>query len=136
MIRPLRQTDYMVTKRLFQDTFEMEGDPHFVTSWASRSHDATLGYWIDDVLVGAAIVSGNSLDYIFIHEDYRGDGTGTKLLKAVIDVCPNIHLTPVDDPDIKKWYMRNGFHLSRQDGDRELYVRHTHNTRINRQPHK
>jgi GNAT superfamily N-acetyltransferase len=135
MIRPLRQTDYMVTKRLFQEAFAMSEEPYFVAAWSSRDPASTLGFWNKDVLVGAAIVSDNRLEYIFMHDEYRGDGTGTQLLNAVIAKCPNIHLTPVDDPAIKAWYRRNGFHMATQKGEYELYVRHTHNTRTNPRLH-
>ena len=129
MIKPLKQTDYAVTKQLFQSVFAMSERPHFVVAWANREPTSTLGVWYRGVLVGAAIVAGNRLEYIFINDNFRGGGTGTQLLKAVIATCPNIHLTPVVDPAVKAWYMRNGFHVSLTCGEYEVFVRHTHNTR-------
>jgi GNAT superfamily N-acetyltransferase len=129
MIRPLKQTNYTVTKRLFQEAFNMSEDPYFITAWRKRNIDATLGYWIHGTLVGAAIVSAGCLHYIYIHNEHRGGGVGTKLLKAVLTACPNIYLTPIDDLDIRRWYVENGFHLYTEIGAYRIYVRHTHDLR-------
>jgi GNAT superfamily N-acetyltransferase len=123
MIRTLKQTDYNVTKHLFNDVFDMSEFPHFVDAWASR--DDSPSFWIGGALVGAAIVGANKLNYIFIHDDYRDHGIGTKLLNAVIAAYPTIYLQSVDDPNVKKWYVKNGF---RQSVDC-VYVRHEHNLR-------
>ena len=123
MIRTLRQTDYAVTKQLFEDVFDMSELAKFVVAWTSR--DDSPSFWIAGVLVGAAIVGSNKLHYIFIHEDYRAHGIGTQLLNAVLAAYPTIHLTSVDDPDVKQWYIKNGFRLSRDC----VYVRHQHNLR-------
>jgi len=124
MIRNLKQTDYAVTKQLFNDVFVMSEMPNFIVAW--RQRDASPSYWIDDILVGAAIVGSKKLHYIFIHDEYRDHGIGTKLLKAVIAAYPTIHLTSVDDPDVKQWYIKNGFRLSKDC----VYVRHEHNLRF------
>jgi len=129
MIKPLKQTDYVVAKRLFQEVFDMSEEPSFVTAWRSRDQEASHGYWIADVLVGAAIVSKNRLEYIFMHDACRGKGTGTQLLQSVIAACPTIHLTPVDDPDVQRWYIKHGFRLSTEKGAYRIYARHTHDTR-------
>jgi len=129
MIRPLKQTDYMVTKRLFQKVFFLTEDPHFVTAWARRDTDASVGYWISDVLVGAAIVRGSKLEYIFTNDTFRGHGIGTHLLNTVIKQCPNLYLTPVDDPAVRQWYSKHGFRMTTEIDDYRIYTRHTHNVR-------
>lgn len=129
MIQPLKQTDYMVAKQLFQEVFESCGEPYFIKAWASRSRPSSLGYWVKGVLVGIAIVVDKELEYIGMHPDFRGDGSGTQLLNAVLDVCPTIHLSPVDDPAVKKWYAKHGFALSQKRGAYEVFARHEHNTR-------
>ena len=128
MIRTLKQTDYAVTKNLFNDVFDMSEFPYFVDAWASR--DDSPSFWIEGVLVGAALVGkalvgSKKLHYIFIHDDYRDHGIGTKLLNAVIAAYPTIHLQSVDDPNVKKWYVKNGFRHSVDC----VYVRHEHNLR-------
>jgi len=123
MIRTLKQTDYAVTKQLFDDVFDMSEFPYFVTAWSSR--DDSPSYWIGGVLVGAAIVGSRKLHYIFIHDEYRDHGIGTKLLNAVLAAYPTIHLRSVDDPNVKKWYVKNGFRKSTDC----VYVRHEHNLR-------
>ncbi len=129
MIRPLKQTDYMVSKRIFQEVFETYMDPYFITAWPSRKRNASLGYWCKGVLVGIAIVVDKELAYICMHPEFRGDGAGTQLLNAVLAVCPTIHLTPVDDPSVKRWYTKHGFALSQKRGAYEVFARHEHNTR-------
>ena len=123
MIRTLKQTDYAVTKQLFEDVFYMSELPNFIAAWTSRSDSPSI--WKNGVLVGAAIVGPNKLHYIFIHNDYRDHGIGTKLLKAVVAAYPTIHLISVDDPKVKQWYVKNGFHESVDC----VYVRHEHNLR-------
>lgn len=123
MIRTLKQTDYAVTKHLFDDVFVMSEMPKFVNAW--RHRDDSPSVWKNGVLVGAAIVGSNKLHYIFIHDEYRDHGIGTKLLNAVLAAYPTIHLTSVDDPNVKKWYVKNGF---RESGDC-VYVKHEHNLR-------
>jgi GNAT superfamily N-acetyltransferase len=129
MIRPLRQTDYAVTKQLFSEAFVTSEIPNFIEAWASRSPNASFGYWVYGTLVGAAIASDKKLNYIFIHSEFRSGGTGTQLLNAVLQVCPNLHLTPVDTPYVLQWYEKHGFRLSKQQGAYTVYVKHTHNLR-------
>jgi len=129
MICPLKQTDYTVAKHLFYNIFDQSEDSHFKKAWKNRDSDATLGFWSGGALLGAAIVSNNCLKYIYINSSHRGGGTGTALLQAVLAVCPNIHLTPVNDPDVYRWYVKNGFHLSSIEGEARIYVRHRHNLR-------
>ena len=129
MIRQLKQTDYTAAKRLFYNIFDQSEDPHFKKAWKKRDPEATLGIWSSGALLGAAIVSNNFLNYIYIDSSHRGGGTGTALLQAVLSVCPNIYLTPVNDPDVYRWYVKHGFHLSSIEGETRIYVRHRHNLR-------
>jgi GNAT superfamily N-acetyltransferase len=129
MIRPLGQTDYMVTKRLFQEVFSLSEDSYFPAAWATRDTNASVGYWNSDVLIGAAIVKANKLEYIFMNHMFRGNGIGTHLLHTVIQRCPNLHLTPVDDPNVRRWYAKHGFRMTTEINDYRIYTRHTHNVR-------
>lgn len=129
MIRPLKQTDYAVTKQLFNEVFVSSEIPHFIEAWASRTPNASLGYFVHGALVGAAIVSARKLHYIFIHDAHRGGGTGSQLLHAVLSICPNLYLTPVNNPYVLHWYQKHGFRLSKQQGEYTVYVKHTHNLR-------
>uniref|UniRef100_A0A6C0E7A2 N-acetyltransferase domain-containing protein n=1 Tax=viral metagenome TaxID=1070528 RepID=A0A6C0E7A2_9ZZZZ len=124
MICPLHQTDYAVAKRMFHDTFDQGEDPYFVEAWRHRSR--SLGIRISGVLVGVALVVDSMLRYIYIHHEYRGSGMGTQLLRSVMDAYPNLHLVPVDAPEIIAWYEKHGFRLSHQRGARRVYVRHRH----------
>jgi len=131
MIRPLSQTDYAAAKRMFHDAFDQGEDPYFVEAWRRRS-STSRGVWASGVLVGVALVSGSMLRYIYIDQDYRGSGIGTQLLQSVMEANPNLHLIPVDEPEIIGWYEKHGFKLSRRDGSRRVYVRHRHALRNKR----
>lgn len=124
MIRSLKQTDYASVKHLFQDLFDISEDPKFVNAWVHRSR--SIGFFDRGVLVGAAIVRKTFLDYIFVSPLYQNAGIGSQLLRSVLKVTPNIHLLPVDDAAVQKWYFKHGFRLSVQDGDYRVFTRHTH----------
>ena len=129
MIRPLKQTDYMAAKHIFQENFHSTEEPHFISAWRKRTPEKCLGYWHTNVLIAAAIVGANKLHYIYTHNNFKGNGVGTRLLKAVLEQNPNIYLTPVANTDIQRWYIHHGFHLSQQMGEYKIFVRHAHNTR-------
>jgi GNAT superfamily N-acetyltransferase len=131
MIRPLSQTDYAAAKRMFHDAFDQGEDPYFVEAWRHRS-STSRGAWVSGVLVGVGLVANSMLRYIYIDQDYRGSGIGTQLLQSVMEANPNLHLIPVDEPEIIRWYEKHGFKLSRRDGSRRVYVRHRHALRNKR----
>jgi GNAT superfamily N-acetyltransferase len=123
VFKPLKQMDYAAVKRQFQSAFNQEEDKHLPVIWMARREDASLGIWRYNTLLGAALVRGNCLEYIFVDSVCRGSGVGTQLLRAVIAKVPAIHLTPVNDQGIIRWYESQGFCLSSQKGDRKVYVR-------------
>ena len=129
MIADLKQTHYAAAKRLYHDIFSMSEDPYFINAWKTRDRNASFGYWQGETLLGAAICSRSKLEYIYVHDTCRGSGIGTQLLQAVITACPNLHLFPVDDPSVHRWYVKNGFRLSQHRGEFRVYVRHSHNLR-------
>jgi GNAT superfamily N-acetyltransferase len=130
MIRPLKATDYRAVRQLFNNAFDMSEDKNLNPAWKYRNEAASLGLWeAGDILVAAAIVRKSFLEFIFVDETRRGYGYGTQLLQAVLNVSPALHLTPVNDERVIRWYESQGFHLSRQEGERKIYVRHPYNLR-------
>lgn len=127
MILSLKHTDYACVKHLFQGIFDLSEDAAFIDAWRHRT--AGFGVWDRGALVGAAIVSKTYLKYIFVHENYQNAGIGSRLLRAVLAISPNIHLTPVPDPAVQKWYIKHGFRCSVEDGDYIVFTRHTHSLR-------
>ena len=127
MIRPLKQTDYVCVKHLFHEIFDLSEDAAFIAAWRHRT--AGFGIWDRDALIGAAIVSKTYLKYIFVHKNYQNAGIGSRLLRAVLAISPNIHLTPVPDPTVQQWYIKHGFRCSVKDGDYVVFTRHTHTLR-------
>jgi len=139
MIRPLKTTDYRKAKWLFNEVFDLSEDGNFAAAWRRRDREASLGLWTGstgpgDHLVGVAVVCGTAtpsatLEFIFVDERCRGSGYGSQLLAAVLAVRPALHLTPVNDESVIRWYESQGFRLSSCRGERKIYVRHTYNLR-------
>jgi ribosomal protein S18 acetylase RimI-like enzyme len=131
MIRPLRDTDYAVCKDLFQTVFHPSIHDQFPKVWKIRC--PSLGLWVHGALIGFALVSGMKLEYICINESQQGCGHGSRLLIAVLSLYPAIHLVPVDDVKVCKWYESHGFHLEfiaeRNGHTMRRYVRHGYSLR-------
>jgi len=127
-IKPLTSLDAYVVRQLFQTIFNESEDPYFSVAWISRDQDASLGYWDPETetLLGAAIVVGSKLEYIFVSESHQGSGIGSQLLTAVLDLKPNLHLVPVEDPAIFRWYEKHGFHVDSKEEGRRIYLKHSH----------
>ena len=122
----LAATDYAAVKRLFCEIFDLTEDKYLPAVWRERDVSASRGIWKHGALVAAALVRGNCLEYIFVSPAAQGDGYGSTLLAAVLEKRPALHLTPVNDGRVIRWYERHGFHLSSQEGDRRILVRHTY----------
>jgi GNAT superfamily N-acetyltransferase len=126
---PLKQTDYAAVKQLFQEVFDRKEDKYLAPAWKDRREDASLGLWRDGALLAAAVVRGHCLEYIFVSDVCRGGGVGTALLQTILATVPALHLTPVNDPRVIRWYESQGFRLSRQKGENLLYVHRPYNLR-------
>ena len=123
-IKKLDSTDYFAVKRLFQEVFDLTEDTYLASAWRKRTSEKSLGVWHSEgPLLAAAIVRGNFLEYIFVSPHAQGEGLGTILLQHVMRLSPAIHLTPVNDDRVIRWYERHGFQLTRRDGDRCVYSR-------------
>jgi hypothetical protein len=129
MLRPLKQTDFSAVKRLFHEAFDPTEDKHLHPVWRQRREGASLGIWCDGCLMGAALVRGTMLEYICVSTASRGGGFGTQLLQAVMALSPALHLTPVNDPRVIRWYESQGFRLSSVRGDRKVYAKHPYHLR-------
>lgn len=129
MIRPLKALDYASAKRLFYNVFSVSEDANFQAAWRFRDPTTSFGLWDRSTLIGAAIVRGTCLEYIFLDESRRGGGNGTALLNAVLEQIPAIHLTPVNDPRVIRWYESQGFRRVSQDGEHSVYLHHAYNLR-------
>ena len=130
MIRPLKATDYRSVRQLFNTAFDMSEDKNLNPAWKYSHEAASLGIWEgEDTLVAAAIVRKSFLEFIFVDDTRRGSGYGTQLLQAVLAASPALHLTPVNDERVIRWYESQGFHLSSQEGECKIYVRHPYNLR-------
>lgn len=129
MIIPLEDADYIEAGRIFMSAFADAEYRKFQSAWINRTKPHSLGLWKGKILIGVAIVEGNRLHYIYIAGDHRSLGYGSKLLRAVLQQNPTIHLISVDNPLVHKWYVNHGFNLSQIDGSYRLYVHHSHNVR-------
>jgi GNAT superfamily N-acetyltransferase len=130
-IKPLTSLDGYVVRQLFRSIFHESEDPYFSAAWISRDRTASLGWWDPETetLLGAAIVVGSvyaKLEYIFVSESHQGSGIGSQLLTAVLALKPNLHLVPVEDPAIFRWYEKHGFHVDSKEEGRRIYLKHSH----------
>ena len=132
-IKPLTSLDGYVVRQLFRSIFHESEDPYFSAAWISRDQGASLGWWDSetDTLLGAAIVVGSvsvnaKLEYIFVSESHQGSGIGSQLLNAVLSRTPNLHLVPVEDPAVFRWYEKHGFHVDSKEEGRRIYLKHSH----------
>jgi GNAT superfamily N-acetyltransferase len=125
MIRTLKQTDYRVTKNLFMEVFDESEEPKFIKAYPKRHLLGSVGYFYKGVLVGAALVTPQRLEYIFIHPDFQQYGYGSAMLRAVMKQCPTLSLTAVTDPAVRAWYVKHGFQQIGED----TFRKHTHNLR-------
>jgi GNAT superfamily N-acetyltransferase len=127
-IKPLTSLDGYVVRQLFRSIFHESEDPYFSAAWISRDPAASLGYSDPETetLLGAAIVVRSKLEYIFVSELHQGSGIGSQLLTAVLALKPNLHLVPVEDPAIFRWYEKHGFHVDSKEEGRRIYLKHSH----------
>lgn len=109
MFTALREPDYADVERLLIASFDVSEHKHFLPIWRTRHQDASVGLWREDYLLAAALVRGNFLEYICVSDACRGSGIGTQLLQAVLAKVPALHLTPVNDPRVIRWYESQGF---------------------------
>lgn len=130
-IKKLKDVDYNVTRKLFNDVFDMSEDINFVQAWRRRVQEKSVGCWYDkSTLVGAAIVTDdNKLEYIYVHPEFQGQGIGSRLLNHLLSSSTSIHLIPVDDQDVMDWYYRFGFKISSQKHRRIVLVKHSYRLR-------
>lgn len=129
MISPLRALDYTVVKQLFYNTFGVAEDKNFNAAWRFRDPSASFGVWDDGALLGAAIVRGTCLEYIFLDPVCRGGGLGTALLNAVLERVPAVHLTPVNNKRVIRWYESLGFRRVSDLSGQPIYLHHAYNLR-------
>ena len=127
-IKPLTSLDGYVVRTLFRSIFHVSEDPYFSAAWVARDRTASLGWWDSETetLLGAAVVVSQKLEYIFVSESHQGAGIGSQLLLAVLESSPNLHLVPVNDPIIFRWYEKHGFHVDSKEEGRRIYLKHSH----------
>lgn len=113
MLRLLRSHDYRAAKRLFSEVFDVEEDAKFAVAWRERVKDASLGFYVTDVLVGASVVTNTPLvasdwpqephgfkchtdgrtdgmlhlAYLFVAPEMQSIGIGGHLLESTFAEC-------------------------------------------------
>ena len=112
--KPLRLHNYKEVKSIFYDTFDLHDDPDFFYAWRNRNQRSSMGLFYRGTLIGFGLVSGNKLYFLAIAASFRGNGTGSILLNAILRTMPSCYLTPINDPRLIAWYERHGFRISQQ----------------------
>lgn len=80
--------------------------------------------WQEKELIGLirSVGDGETILYIqdlLVHPTYQKQGIGTALMKKMVEAYPNVRqkvLLAENDPVIKRFYEKNGFHLAEQQG--------------------
>lgn len=86
-------------------------DKNFVYAWKHRNRTSSVGIWEGGALLGAVLVRGEQLEYIFVSAYHQGCGLGKILLESVLDKHPTLYLIPVKDPRVIRWYETYGFRI-------------------------
>lgn len=111
-IQPLKMEDFKEIKNIFYDTFDLCDDADFFRAWKHRNRQSSMGLYYNSTLIGFGLVVETRLWFLAVSAPFRGGGTGTKLLMAILNTMPSCHLTPVNDPRIIAWYERHGFRIT------------------------
>jgi GNAT superfamily N-acetyltransferase len=119
---PLKATDYTAVKSLIHRTFDKSEYDNFEASWANRRPEASIGVWAGSHLLAATVTRDTCLEYIAVDASCRGTGLGTQLLHKIIGLIPALHLTPVNDPRVIRWYESQGFRFLCQRGKDRVYI--------------
>jgi ribosomal protein S18 acetylase RimI-like enzyme len=116
-IRPLTHKDNPAIKQLFYKVFVPfdYADFAYALSAQSRNHRSSMGLFYKATLIGFGLVCGApkkaKLWFLCVHPAHRGGGTGTRLLRAILDTIETCYMTPVNDDRIIAWYERMGFRI-------------------------
>ena len=119
-IKPLICLHYRSAKDIFEETFDIQEQAHFNSSWKLRSKTESIGIFTHEGdLLGFALIwsSARMLKYLCIHPLYQKFKLGTRLLTAILDSCrsarKSLYLVPAESPHVAKWYAKHGFVISR-----------------------
>ncbi|WP_347218358.1 GNAT family N-acetyltransferase [Chryseobacterium sp.] len=133
MIREINKTDYPQLMKIWESSvlnthdFLKEQDFNYYKKEIPSyfEHVTLLGFEEDGFLIGFMGISGENLEMLFIHNDYRGKGTGKKLIQYGID---HLQVTKVDVNEQNEqavgFYQHIGFHVlerSELDGQGKEY---------------
>lgn len=111
-IKPLAMEDFKEIKNIFYDTFDLCDDADFFRAWKHRNRQSSMGLYYNSTLIGFGLVVETRLWFLAVSARFRGGGTGTRLLMAILDTMTSCQLTPVNDQRIIAWYERHGFRIT------------------------
>ncbi len=113
-IKQLKLHNFKEVKSIFYDTFDLHDDPEFFAAWRNRNQRSSMGLFYRGTLIGFGLVCKYKLCFLAIACEFRGGGSGSILLNAILSTLPCCHLTPINDSRIISWYERHGFRISRR----------------------
>lgn len=99
-------------KNIFYDTFDLCDDADFFRAWRHRNRQSSMGLYYNSTLIGFGLVVKTRLWFLAVSARFRGGGTGTRLLGAILNTMTTCQLTPVNDARIIAWYERHGFRIT------------------------
>ena len=113
-IKLLKLHNFKEVKGIYYDTFDLHDDADFFSAWRHRNQRSSMGLFYRGTLIGFGLVRGQKLWFLAIAKEFRGNGTGSILLNAILKTMQSCYLTPVNDPRIIAWYERHGFRISQK----------------------
>ncbi len=112
-VKLLKSHNFKEIKSIYYDTFDLHDDAEFFSAWRNRNQRSSMGLFYRGTLIGFGLVKGLKLWFLAIAREFRGNGTGSILLKAILNTMPSCYLTPVNDARLIAWYERHGFRISK-----------------------
>lgn len=112
-IHPPTLRDFRDVSRLFVENFPTIDDNDFAAAMSAIDLCSSMGLYYNSTLVGFGLVSCGAVAFLTIHEEHRGGGNGTRLLKTIQATTDTLKLKPVNCDFIIGWYKRHGFVISR-----------------------
>lgn len=107
---PLEDDDLVAVKVIYCATFARHNDADFSESWRHRNRQSSMGLFYKATLIGFGLIDGTDrLAFLAVDSAYRGSGTGSQLLEALLATLDYCYLVPINNLKVIDWYYRHGF---------------------------
>ena len=110
LTEPLEDDDLASVQVIYHATFASHNDADFRGSWCHRNRQSSMGLFYKATLIGFGLVNcEDRLAFLAVDAAYRGSGSGSQLLRAILQTLNYCYLVPVNNIKVIEWYQRHGF---------------------------